>query len=598
MADTKLDIILRLKDELSKGIDGANRKIDSFAHGLNSAGRSISQFSNKLAIAGTAMTAPFVVALKSVEKYSYGVQTELAKTNNTWLQFNNTIAQAALPTVREFNSAFAKLVNFFNSINPKTLEQIAHWTLVTGAVLLAGAAFGKLLGTFMQMGAKIIQFIRWFGWWNIAIIAIVAAVAGLIYAWNKFHDQFLTVIDAVELVFLTAIDNILLAWQNFLDAITLFKNAPSWTEGLPFVRDLKTLGMALDGASTKIKGYRADIQSEISKLGQGHGALATGIDTMVGNAGNAVQGLVDKWKNASDEIGTMMVDMTSRWHDLAMNFADGFGDAFDRVLFEGQRFKESMKSLFQQMARDIVKDFVKTGFKNILNKLFFPEAQVEGGQGVGGGLANMVLGLFNPVKQASNSTASSMNNASNKTTQLANTLGFGTNALGGFFNSLTSFGSSLMGVAGSLIQGIGGLLGSIGGGLGGLLGGIGGGIGGGFMSVLGTIGGLFAFFHQGGLVRPIFAHSGLAPDEVPIVAQTGEGVLSRRGMRALGGSDNLRRLNSGMGVGGGGGTTVVINQMIQAWDAQDVYRNRRVLSAALAHEIQTNGNLRKVMKEN
>ena len=56
--------------------------------------------------------------------------------------------------------------------------------------------------------------------------------------------------------------------------------------------------------------------------------------------------------------------------------------------------------------------------------------------------------------------------------------------------------------------------------------------------------------HRGGLVR---AHSGggLASDEVPIIAQTGEGILSRDGMDALG------ALNSGRGSLGGDGSALL-----------------------------------------
>ena len=53
-------------------------------------------------------------------------------------------------------------------------------------------------------------------------------------------------------------------------------------------------------------------------------------------------------------------------------------------------------------------------------------------------------------------------------------------------------------------------------------------------------------FHDGGVIR---AHSGLAVGEVPIIAQTGEGILSRRGMSALGGSGVLNSLNGGFGAG-------------------------------------------------
>lgn len=109
-----------------------------------------------------------------------------------------------------------------------------------------------------------------------------------------------------------------------------------------------------------------------------------------------------------------------------------------------------------------------------------------------------------------------------------------------------------------------------------------------------------ALFHHGGMVRRhhgglIRAHGGLSPDEVPIIAQTGEGILSRRGMGALGGSDNLKALNRGEAVTQGG-VTININQVIQAWDAQDVWRNRKALSNAIADDIYNNGKIRSVIR--
>jgi hypothetical protein len=106
-------------------------------------------------------------------------------------------------------------------------------------------------------------------------------------------------------------------------------------------------------------------------------------------------------------------------------------------------------------------------------------------------------------------------------------------------------------------------------------------------------GGVVRKYHNGGIIR---AHQGLAPDEVPIIAQTGEGILSRRGMRNIGGSDNLRALNKGE-TGTGTHVTVNVNQVIQAWDAQDVWRNRRTLSDAVAKDLETNGNFRKALRQ-
>lgn len=126
-----------------------------------------------------------------------------------------------------------------------------------------------------------------------------------------------------------------------------------------------------------------------------------------------------------------------------------------------------------------------------------------------------------------------------------------------------------------------------------------------FTAMAGASGTIFgvpvgSLFHQGGLIRKhrgglIRAHSGLAPDEVPIIAQTGEGILSRQGMRTLGGPDNLKSLNRGEGAGAGG-VTININQVIQAWDAQDVWRNRKALSNAIADDIYNNGKIRSVIR--
>ena len=126
-----------------------------------------------------------------------------------------------------------------------------------------------------------------------------------------------------------------------------------------------------------------------------------------------------------------------------------------------------------------------------------------------------------------------------------------------------------------------------------------------FTTMAGASGTIFgvpvgSLFHQGGLVRKhrgglIRAHNGLAPDEVPIIAQTGEGILSRQGMRALGGPDSLRTLNRGEETGAGG-VTININQVIQAWDAQDVWRNRKALSNAIADDIYNNGKIRSVIR--
>jgi len=60
-------------------------------------------------------------------------------------------------------------------------------------------------------------------------------------------------------------------------------------------------------------------------------------------------------------------------------------------------------------------------------------------------------------------------------------------------------------------------------------------------------------FHSGGLIGGSGSGS---QKEVGITAQTGEGILSRRGVATLG-ADNLERLNNGQDIGGGGGGVTI-----------------------------------------
>jgi hypothetical protein len=86
-------------------------------------------------------------------------------------------------------------------------------------------------------------------------------------------------------------------------------------------------------------------------------------------------------------------------------------------------------------------------------------------------------------------------------------------------------------------------------------------------------GGMPPAAHRGGFAalvsgRPaIVAHGGLGPDEIPAILQTGEAVLSRRGVRTLGAS-LIRAANTGLSSSHAG--AVAVNISVQAWDAASV----------------------------
>lgn len=96
-------------------------------------------------------------------------------------------------------------------------------------------------------------------------------------------------------------------------------------------------------------------------------------------------------------------------------------------------------------------------------------------------------------------------------------------------------------------------------------------------------------FHDGGFVKKLH-RGGLASDEVPAILQTGEGVLSRKGM------GNLNALNSGSDKGGGGNTFI----LIQANDTQSfldaLNRNSGGVVKILSDDLRRDGPSRRAIQ--
>ena len=122
-------------------------------------------------------------------------------------------------------------------------------------------------------------------------------------------------------------------------------------------------------------------------------------------------------------------------------------------------------------------------------------------------------------------------------------------------------------------------------------------------SFFGGLGGIISGFAGGGQTggftgNPNFLHGGgRIIGNTPIVAQEGEGVVSRFGMQALA-EQNLRSLNAGSV----GGDSQSVTYVIQATDASSFVRmlqeNKASIHAITGDALMRNAGLRKIMKAN
>ena len=510
-SDAQANIILRLKDEFSRGLQQAGKEFGSFAQSVDRAGTAIARAGMKMVAIGTTMNAPFFAAAAAMKDYSFAASNEMIRLNNEVLSLSKTLSEAAMPTIRAFNDNFSRLVNTLKNVDPVLLQNIAHWAMVVGQILIVSGTieifvgktlslFGKLLIPIANVGKAIAGILVAA---NPVFLAIAVALVTIITLTDKWGLAFRVVLDSLEFVAATIMNAFSMLNSMLLKTIEIFVRVASLNLPGPAKKMADEIKAAADSSWKDSQKMALAMQNIITGKG---GASSNGIASTIASIKASVKSIKDAWNSAGNEIETVMKDAGLRIKELGYQMSDGFASAFDQMLFEGKSFADSLTSIFKQMGRDILKDFMSTVGKNLINSVLGVSG-TQSGSGIGGLLGAGLGSVFGPI---------------------------GT-AIGGLFGGALKF-------------------------------------------------------HEGG---PIYAHNGLAPDEVPIIAQTGEGVLSRRGMGAIGGSGNLRKLNSGQS--SGGGQTIVINQVIQAWDATDVYRNRKILSQSIEEEIKNNGNMRRTI---
>lgn len=506
----ELEIIMRLKDEVSKrlaGIEGNLQKFANSAHrlGLNmrQVGREISQVGSTLTFIGAALTGPLALAFKSSEKYSLSVSNELKRLDNAFIALRVSIAEALVPVVHKLANVFGNLLNIWNSIPVATQQMVIQGVAITGIFLTLSGVVVSLIGRLIRVGGTILDLVSKLALLALAhpwIAGIAITVSILIIVFLKFRDVAVPVLNAVEIGaqmvyigFVKLIKYLLVGFDKLALGLEKFYEVLGKLPG--------KLGEPYREASEHIKRFRKNLDSlikasdaEMDRVGNkisnilvtGEGSLVKGYD----KAKNAIAGFLAALKNLGKEV---------KIEEVAQKF--------DAIKTIGEGTARSLGSVF--------KHFFSDAFKGQIDDVrdYFAE------------LGNMMLGVLAEV--------------------LARMI--------------------LVKTIGSIFPG------------------------------------MIPFFHQGGVVYhsggevfPLRAHAGLAVDEVPIVAQTGEGILSRRGMRALGGGENLRSLNEGKSLKPG--ITINVNQVIQAWDSQDVWRNRKMLSNAIADDIYNNGKIRSVIR--
>jgi hypothetical protein len=476
----ELEIIMKLRDEVTKRLVGIQGNFYKFANtcrqlgqNMRHVGQEISQVGNNFMIMGAAITGPLALAFKSAEKYSISVHNELKRLEDASLGLQVSFAQALVPVVHQLANIFGNLLNLWNRLSPATQSMVVQGAAMAGIFMTLGGAALALVGRLTRLAGTIIDLVGKFALFALAnpwLVGISVVVAGLIVVFLKFRDVAVPVLNAVEIgaqmvyigfvklikYLLIGFDKVTLGLQKFYEL--LGKLPGQWGEpyrqaaaGLTKFRgELQQLIQASDVEMTRM----GDKIS--STLATGEGSLAQGYD----KARDSIRGFIDSLKGLGNEVDVQQVaQQFDALQSVAQNAAQAMG--------------QSLKHFFSDVFHGEV-DSAKDYFREFGDMMLEILAEV---------FAKMIL-----IK-----------------------------TVGAMFPGMIPFFHQ------------GGMV-----------------------------------YHSGGVVRPVYAHGGLAPDEIPIIAQSGEGVVSRKGMASLG-INNLKKLNRGEGIGE---SSQMFNVYINANDAK------------------------------
>lgn len=549
MADTNINIHLVALDEATANLNkvqGSLQKMSdntrSFGLQLRQAGREMSFIGSSMAMAGAAITAPLVAAYAQAGKYSAAVSQQIWQMQNVMNNLSVSIGNALLPAMKQFTDQVARMVDAWNRLTPaqqrnivQTVYHISEFLVLGGTILMVSGRIVTMLANITLLTSK---FEAWLALpmsgWLLTTYAGIGLVVFAMFKWKEVGDLVMNSVQVLVNYFMVGLDTIKGVLASLVDMIaSLAAFIVGMIEKIPFFP--KAWKEALDYTRVYIDAFKAGVEKDMEDITTTSAArLKTITDVFNGKE----HSFADWFDNAKKSAQELMSFLNSKGGLGAETSTGNFFTGFQLGLTQTLQKLYDWSATGLKAAKDLF-----TGMQSDFQGLFYDAftGQLKSAQDYFKAWGEQILKIFSDVlaQMVTKMIAS----------QISQMFGFGIPAIAGIggYGVGTPAGTMNMGSWSTL-----------------------------------------TYHHSGG---PIRAHGGLAVDEVPIIAQTGEGILSRQGM------SNLARLNSGRGMGGGGGVTINLIPVIRAWDYSDVAAHERDIEASMINMLQKNGAFRMALKK-
>ena len=385
----ELEIIMRLRDEVSKqlkGIEGAfirfRNNIKELGIHMKQLGREISQVGHAIGLLGAAITGPMLLAFRNSAQYSLAVSTQMERLKNVTTAFQVSIGNALAPIMERFTNILGALLNQWNSLGTAQQQAIIQTAFMAGVYLTMTGVVVTIIGKVTQFTGEILKLAAAFmglSGAQMAIVALVAAVALLILHWDKLGKVATPVLNAIDIGskmvaigFLSIVRGINDAFSTVLDKASLIYEKVSQFQLLPesMKTNYKIAALSLKDMSNQLRANAAVTDNYIKTLEGGiQKVFVTGKGDVVGffdSVHNKVKSVFELFKNPPNVNIQPVIKQFDAMREIAQNTAQAMTQSMGDLFFNVMTGKiNNLKQVFADFGQSILRILA-----NALAKLF------------------------------------------------------------------------------------------------------------------------------------------------------------------------------------------------------------------------------------
>jgi methyl-accepting chemotaxis protein len=205
MADTDLNIILKLKDELSKNLASVQNNTIKFSDSIkkmgdnfDKVGREMSRFGQDLAMVGGVITGAFTAVLIKAAERSVTLKQSFESLKEAGNSVSDTIGKSLAPLLEKLVGYVQQALNWFNNLNPVLRDNIIQWVAIGGAVAVVSGIITSLTGKIISIIGNVLQvtsaFMK-FAAVHPYLLAIGLAISTIAYFWKELSPLVQPIID-------------------------------------------------------------------------------------------------------------------------------------------------------------------------------------------------------------------------------------------------------------------------------------------------------------------------------------------------------------------------------------------------------------------